>query len=81
MCCVAEFVHTQLASWVRMLSPANVLNALAECCFTSTEALGLLGTGAQDVDLDFHTQFLNSECVERDDDDVELHVLGCRLTY
>ena len=28
---------------------------LAECCFTSTETVGLLGTGAQDVHLDFHT--------------------------
>ena len=26
-----------------------------ECCFTSTETVGLLGTGAQDVHLDFHT--------------------------
>ena len=28
---------------------------LVECCFTSTETEGLLGTGAQDVHLDFHT--------------------------
>ena len=26
-----------------------------QCCFTSTEAVGLLGTGAQDDHLDFHT--------------------------
>ena len=26
-----------------------------KCCFTSTETAGLLGTGAQDVHLDFHT--------------------------
>ena len=26
-----------------------------KCCFTSTETVGLLGTGAQDVELDFHT--------------------------
>ena len=25
------------------------------CCFTSTETVGLLGTGAQDVHLEFHT--------------------------
>ena len=25
------------------------------CCFTSTKTVGLLGTGAQDVHLDFHT--------------------------
>ena len=26
-----------------------------KCCFTSTETVGLLGTGAQDVHLDSHT--------------------------
>ena len=26
-----------------------------KCCFTSTETVGLLGTGAQDVHLYFHT--------------------------
>ena len=26
-----------------------------KCCFTSTETVGLLGTGAQNVHLDFHT--------------------------
>ena len=26
-----------------------------KCCFTSTEIVGLLGTGAQDGHLDFHT--------------------------
>ena len=28
---------------------------LLKCCFTSTETVGLLRTGAQDVHLDFHT--------------------------
>ena len=28
---------------------------LVECCFTSTETVGLLGTGAHDVYLDLHT--------------------------
>ena len=28
---------------------------LVECCFTSTETVGLSGTGAQEVHLDFHT--------------------------
>ena len=28
---------------------------LVECCFTSTQTVGLLGTGAQDGHLDFHT--------------------------
>ena len=31
----------------------NVL--VVECCFTSTETIGLLGTGAQDGHFDFHT--------------------------
>ena len=26
-----------------------------KCCFAFTETVGLLGTGAQDVHLDFHT--------------------------
>ena len=30
-------------------------NGWLKCCFTSTETVGLLGTGAQDVHLDFHT--------------------------
>ena len=28
---------------------------MVQCCFTSTETVGLLGTGAQDGHLDFHT--------------------------
>ena len=28
---------------------------MLKCCFTSTETVGLLGTGAQDGHLDFHT--------------------------
>ena len=43
------------------ISPATVeyliytAGFLVECCFPSTETVGLLGTGAQDVHLDFHT--------------------------
>ena len=48
------------------LAPSSVSNSwppafdtiatnLVECCFTSTETVGLLGTGAQDVHFDFHT--------------------------
>ena len=33
----------------------NTLLLLLECCFTSTETVGLLGTGAQGGHLDFHT--------------------------
>ena len=45
-----------------LLEQASLLNTteliqhwLAECCFTSTETVGLLGTEAQDGHLDFHT--------------------------
>ena len=34
--------------------PQTTTAELAECCFTSTETIGLLGTGAQDGHLDFH---------------------------
>ena len=30
-------------------------SGLLKCCFTSAETVGLLGTGAQDGHLDFHT--------------------------
>ena len=39
-----------LHDWVLLL-----LLLLLKCCFTSAETVGLLGTGAQDVHLDFHT--------------------------
>ena len=35
--------------------PTSVDGWLVECCFTSTETIGLLGTGAQIGHLDFHT--------------------------
>ena len=37
---------------------------LMKCCFTSTKTVGLLGTGAQDSHLDFHTapELCRSEC-------------------
>ena len=36
---------------------------MMKCCFsfTSTETVGLSGTGVQDVHLDFHTQLLSSD--------------------
>ena len=34
---------------------AILVVAVVVCCFTSTETVGLLGTGAQDGHLDFHT--------------------------
>ena len=35
--------------------PVVFTSWLVECCFTSTETVGLLGTGSQDGHLDFHT--------------------------
>ena len=38
-----------------LATPKRLTSSLVECCFTSTETVGLLGTGAQDGHLDFHT--------------------------
>ena len=49
--------RTATSTFTRLLSsdtPPDLL-LLLKCCFTSTETVGLLGTGAQDVHLDFHT--------------------------
>ena len=55
---------------------------LVECCFTSTETVGLLGTGAQDGHLDFHTApELCHLSVDDDDAELMLNVLRCQLTY
>ena len=35
--------------------PRESYRSWLKCCFTSTETVGLLETGAQDVHLDFHT--------------------------
>ena len=37
------------------MPPPPLLFSSVQCCFTSAETVGLLGTGAQDVHLDFHT--------------------------
>ena len=42
------------STFTQILSSALAL-LLLKCCFTSTETAGLLGTGTQDVHLDFHT--------------------------
>ena len=48
---------TEVTLRVTRLSPRTMmmLMLMLKCCFTSTEAVGLLGTGAQDVHLDFDT--------------------------
>ena len=38
-----------------LLYSVSLTTWLLKCCFTSTETVGLLGTGAQDGHLDFHT--------------------------
>ena len=38
-----------------MLGTLSMEHELVECCFTSTDTVGLLGTGSQDGHLDFHT--------------------------
>ena len=37
------------------ITPKNKIKEVFKCCFTSTETVGLLETGAQDDHLDFHT--------------------------
>ena len=45
-----------ISEYALTTSPQMVLNMLLwKCCFTSTETVGLSGTGAEDVHLDFHT--------------------------
>ena len=46
-----------------------------KCCFTSTETVGLLGMGAQDSHLDFHTTPVL--CVQ-DESRCQLHTLRSR---
>ena len=69
-------------SFKRVVEPGKTASGrqrtMDECCFTSTETVGLLGTGAQDVHFDFHTAPELDYCVD-DDDNVEINVLGCQV--
>ena len=49
------FSPDSLARDSKMPVMTVLLLLLLKCCFTSTETIGLLGMGAQDVHLDFHT--------------------------
>ena len=53
----ARTVNSSSPESLRLKHPQFKLDLvlLVECCFTSTETVGLLGTGAQDDHLDFHT--------------------------
>ena len=44
-----------LRCWADVLGPRENLGWLVECCFTSTETVGLLGWRGQDGHLDIHT--------------------------
>ena len=80
-CC---FTCTENVRTIRVGEPgtstATFTVLMLKCCFTSTETVCLLGTGAQDGHLDFHTP-PELWKFHSDDNDVERHVLGCRLTY
>ena len=56
---------------------ALVKGWLVECCFTSTETVGLFGTGAQDGHLHFRTALELRQSVRS----LILNVLGGRMTY
>ena len=46
-----QAIKSQVTHWTLSTDPNY---ARVECCFTFTETVGLLGTGAQDGHLDFH---------------------------
>ena len=75
---MADSVQVTIQLEVEALGSTDLETCWLKCCFTSTETVGLLGTGAQDGHLHFHTA---PELCFGGDDDVELNVLGCRLTY
>ena len=67
-----------LQAWQSGTSPASTgpeclvaESTMLKCCFTSTETVGLLGTGAQDVHIDFHTapelRWANLRCLALSD--------------
>ena len=52
--------------WDKYIFKAKRPSSWAECCFASTKTVGLLGTGAQDGHLEFHTVpelWPNSKCL------------------
>ena len=44
-----------MAEVIVVMAKGIGVNSWLKCCFMSTEAIGLLVTGAQDIHLDFHT--------------------------
>ena len=51
------FAGDNILRWatIFMCRKTRHILSLLKCCFTSTESVGLLGTGGQDAHLDFHT--------------------------
>ena len=55
VCVGGQHALGQSQQGLKRLSERRSRMLLLKCCFTSTETVGLLGTGAQDGHLDFHT--------------------------
>ena len=51
--CSATTKHMYPMFWLKLTTHLMLL--LLKCCFMAAETVGLLGTGAQDGHLDFHT--------------------------
>jgi len=52
---VSTAVQSKVTKTIRIATVEELTCCWLKCCFTSTETVGLLGAGAQDVHLDFHT--------------------------
>ena len=74
-------------SFKRVVEPGKTASGrqrtMDECCFTSTETVGLLGTGAQDGHLDFHTapELWNGQDLDFIYMCAEVHLSSSRLTF
>ena len=51
----AEPQHSLPSAKLSATERCHYMSSLLKCCFTSTETVGLFGTGAQDVHFDSHT--------------------------
>ena len=76
----------QLKSFRHFLRFIRPTCSWLKCCFTSTETVGLLETGAQDGHLDFHTapeldRFVSTECVYVDVLSASVQVTLTLLSY
>ena len=53
--CDKRVLQSDVCNTLHLLLRGGGGGELVECCFTSRETVGLLGTGAHDGHLDFHT--------------------------